>query len=107
MKFNNKTLDFEPRKEIISSLICSAIVVVFIFTTMGIGGYSDTHYSIEGEVCEVNNNRLILVDKAGYTWELIDRPDLELGQQVKIKFFNNTTDNNRLDDEIIGVRVLP
>lgn len=76
-----------------------------IFGGLIIGGYSDTHYSTTAEVLSTDES-VLLVDGAGYIWEVIDRPDLHKGDFVKIKFFNNTTDYTREDDEILDVILL-
>ena len=45
-------------------------------------------------------------DVAGYIWEVTSKPELHKGDMVEIKFFNNTTDYTREDDEIIKVTLL-
>ena len=73
---------------------------------LGIAGYVDTHYSTVAEVYSVEDNSILLVDGAGYVWEITDRPELHKGDMVKVKYFNNTTDYTREDDEILDVILL-
>lgn len=85
------------------AFVCAIIIIC---TVLGISGYVETHYDTTAEVLSTEDNSVLLVDGAGYVWEVTDRPDLRKGEFVKIKFFNNTTDYTREDDEIIDVKVL-
>lgn len=85
--------------------IMGLLVFVVLFGLLFIGGYCDTHYSTTAEVLSTGES-VLLVDGAGYVWEVTDRPDLHKGDFVKIKFFNNTTDYTREDDEILDVILL-
>lgn len=91
----NKVYDF----------IIGVIVIVFLLALLIIGGWCDTRYSTTAEVLSTDDT-VVLVDGAGYVWEVTDRPDLHRGDFVKIKFFNNTTDYTREDDEILDVILL-
>lgn len=85
-----------------------AILIVIVIGILLIGGYSDTHYSVQADVYQIDNNSILLIDGAGYIWEVTDRPDLcHKGQSVKIYFNNNCTDYTREDDIIERVKVLP
>ena len=85
--------------------IMGLLAFVVLFGLLFIGGYCDTHYSTTAEVLSTGES-VLLVDGAGYVWEVTDRPDLHKGDFVKIKFFNNTTDYTREDDEILDVILL-
>ena len=93
-------------RRILTLLAPSVITFVVIVAVLGVAGYSDTHYSTVAEVYSVEKNSILLVDGAGYIWEITDRPDLHKGDMVRVKFFNNTTDYTREDDEIIKVTLL-
>ena len=81
------------------------MMISFLMLLLIIGGYSDTHYSTTAEVISTDTD-VVMVDGAGYVWAVTDRPDLHRGDFVKIKFFNNTTDYTREDDEILDVILL-
>lgn len=89
------------RDFVIGLIFISALVLI-----LAIGGYSDTHYSTTAEVFQIKGNEVTLIDGAGYLWGITDRPDLQQGQFVKIKFDNNCTDYTREDDTILSVKVL-
>lgn len=81
------------------------ISLMLIVVTLILGGWSDTHYSTTAVVYKQVDDSIIMVDAAGYLWEVTNRPDLKLNDVVTIKFFNNGTDYTREDDEIIKVIV--
>lgn len=93
-------------RAILSYVLPFVLVSIVFLTLLGVAGYSETHYSTVAEVLSVEDNSILLVDGAGYVWEITDRPELHKGDMVKIKFFNNTTDYTREDDEIIKVTLL-
>lgn len=82
------------------------VALMIIVVVLGIAGYMDTHYTTTAEVYSIEDNSVILVDGAGYLWEVVDRPDLKKGDFVKIKFDNNTTGYTRNDDIILSVKPL-
>ena len=87
------------------NFLISFMMISFLMLLLVIGGYSDTHYSTTAEVISTDTD-VVMVDGAGYVWAVSDRPDLHKGDYVKIKFFNNTTDYTREDDEILDVILL-
>lgn len=91
---------------VIAPVVCFILFLAIIISLLGITGYTETHYSTTAEVLSSGEDTTLLVDGAGYVWELTKRPDLHKGQYVEIKFFNNTTDYTREDDEIIKVTLL-
>ena len=78
---------------------------LFFLSIPIVGGYFDTHYTTTATVWEVGDDYTLLVDGAGYVWEVTDT-NYRQGQFVEIEFFNNTTDYTRDDDEILKVKVL-
>ena len=93
-------------RRVLATLLTFVVVFSVIVTVLGVAGYSDTHYKTVAEVYSVEDNSILLVDGAGYLWEITDRPELHKGDMVEVKFFNNTTDYTREDDEIIKVTLL-
>jgi len=92
-------------KDRIIGILMGFMMISFLLILLIIAGYSDTHYSTTAEVLSTNED-IVMVDGAGYVWAVTDRPDLHKGDYVKIKFFNNTTDYTREDDEILDVILL-
>lgn len=82
------------------------LLLTILIGLLGTTGYVETHYDTVAEVLSNDGDSVLLVDGAGYVWEMTNRPDLTKGQFVKIKFFNNTTDYTREDDEIVKITLL-
>lgn len=82
------------------------LLLAILIGLLGTTGYVETHYETVAEVLSTEGNSVLLVDGAGYVWEVTDRPDLHKDDFVKIKFFNNTTDYTREDDEIVKITLL-
>ena len=91
---------------IIRALLSTLAVLGCCVIVLGIAGYFDTHYSTVAEVYSIEDDSILLVDGAGYIWEVTDRPELNKGDMVEVKFFNNCSDYTREDDEIIKVTLL-
>lgn len=89
-------------KKGIKDFLLGLLVVVFILGVLIISGYSDTHYSCQADVYNVNDTSTVFIDGAGYLWEVSDT-NYHKGETVKIKFDNNCTDYTRNDDVILKV----
>lgn len=93
-------------KLIIKTFLSTLAILGFCIVVFGGAGYSETHYSTVATVYSIEDDSILLIDGAGYIWEITDRPELHKGDFVKIKFFNNATDYTREDDEILSVKML-
>lgn len=93
-------------KNVIKNVALTIFTFVVIFLILGFAGYMDTHYNTTATVYEVNGNEVTLIDCAGYVWGVTDRPDLHVGEFVKISFDNNCTDYTREDDIIVTIKKL-
>ena len=62
----------------------------------------ENHYKMTGYVIETNNDEILIEDITGNIWAIFDG-DFHVGDKVRVTFFNNYTDNKRVDDEIIEV----
>lgn len=91
---------------VFAPMIAFLLLLVILVALLGTTGYVETHYDTVAEVLSNDGDSVLLVDGAGYVWEVTDRPDLTEGSFVKIKFFNNTTDYTREDDEIVKITLL-
>lgn len=99
MKNTNTTPNF------IQMLTLAICAMAFIISILVIGGYGDTHYTTTAIVSTVDDSGTTFVDGAGYVWAVYDTC-YEKGQFVELKFYNNTTDYTREDDEIVKVKIL-
>ena len=95
----NKTIS----KEII---IIVSTIIVFIFSFIIVNNL-EHYYTIEGKIIKINDNTNIVTieDITGNIWEIEDT-NCNTNDSVKIKFFNNLTDSNRLDDIIEEVVII-
>ena len=90
----------------ILTTVASIILGVFFFIVVpGIGGYIDTHYTKEDcEIVEITDEFIVAVDVYGDEWEWSnDGTEFELGDLVGLKMYNNHTEYNIYDDEIVSV----
>ena len=90
---------------IVKRTIPGICVMVLLLSIMLGCGYSDTHYTTVAEVFSVSEDGTTFVDGAGYVWEVYDTC-YKKGDYVELKFYNNTTDYTREDDEIVKVKIL-
>ena len=97
-----KTMTTPNFIQIATLAICSIIFILCILMTCG---YGDTHYTTTAIVSTVDDSGTTFVDGAGYVWAVYDTC-YEKGQFVELKFYNNTTDYTREDDEIVKVKIL-
>ena len=67
--------------------------------------YSDTHYNRDAEIVKVSGSTVTAMDNCGYTWRF-EADDLAVNDIVVLKMFNNHTDNNIYDDEVVDVKLL-
>lgn len=93
-------------RRVLYTLLTFVGVLFIMGTILGVAGYSDTHYKTVAEVYSIEDNSILLVDGAGYVWEVTDKPELHKGDMVEVKFFNNCSDYTREDDEIIKIKLL-
>lgn len=95
----NKTIN----KEII---IIISTIIVFIFSFIIVNNL-EHYYTIEGKIIKINDNTNIVTieDITENIWEIEDT-NYNTNDNVKIRFFNNLTDSNRLDDIIEEVVII-
>ena len=88
-------------KEIAKAL--TFFIIIFILIP-GVMGNIETHYTMEGIVTDIEDNNIVVVeDVTGNIWALEAR-GFAIGQEVKIIFDNNFTENNREDDIIKNIK---
>lgn len=83
-------------------IVCLTFIGV-IFLTMLSANYAETHYSKKAEVVTVVGNSISIEDENGDRW-LFYGKGFERGDKVRVIMYNNHTDLNIYDDEIVKVK---
>lgn len=89
-------------KKLIFGFFATIMLLIVIPLTMG---SIETTYTREGKIVEVHNTIVIIEDTTGNEWEY-EAADFSIGDNVKMKMFNNYTDNTILDDVITSVKII-
>lgn len=79
-------------------------VLFLVFGFVFVSRYTNT-YSMRGVVTSVQGQIVTLTDETRNVWQ-ISSEGFKKGDRVRIRWFNNTTDMTREDDEIINVKVV-
>ena len=83
--------------------------LAFFFTFIFVVGFTtsecETKYRMDGTVYSVTGEEIIIEDSTGNLWLLFD-DGFQVGEKVRVTFFNNYTDYTREDDEILKVKRL-
>lgn len=93
-------IDYIFKTIVITTAFVSIIMTMFIIIET-----INSKYSMDGIIIEVNSNEILVEDITGNIWAFSGK-DYRVDDVVRILFFNNYTDNTRLDDEIIKVTKL-
>ena len=89
-------------KKLIFGFFATIMLLIVIPLTMG---SIETTYTREGKIVEVHNTIVIIEDTTGNKWEY-EATGFSIGDNVKMKMFNNYTDNTILDDIITSVKII-
>ena len=79
------------------------IIFVVFFLVPGFVGAVETHYTMESTVIETTANEIVVEDKTGNVWSF-EGDVYQVGEEVRVVFFTNYTDNTRNDDIIVRVK---
>jgi archaellum component FlaF (FlaF/FlaG flagellin family) len=84
----------------IKKVVLVALVVVFLGIV-----YSNVmnYYDMNGTVYSIEGDTMVLLDKTDNLWEIDYTDALKVGDNVKITFYTNGTDNERIDDKIVSI----
>ncbi len=88
--------------EKIATILVAAMLVIGLPI---IGGWCDTHYTMEATVDSVSKSGTIFIDKTNNVWA-VDNRNYKVGQKVKIRFNTSCTDDTRVDDTIEKITVI-
>jgi uncharacterized protein YxeA len=61
------------------------------------------HYEMNGVVYADEGDVLVLLDTTDNLWEIDYTDTLKVGDEIKITFYTNGTDAERVDDEITAI----
>ena len=89
-------------KKLIFGFFATIMLLIVIPLTMG---SIETTYTREGKIVEVHNTIVIIEDTTGNEWEY-EATGFSIGDNVKMKMFNNYTDNTILDDTITSIKII-
>lgn len=93
-------------KRNIKNIIISVIAFTAIVLLLSKAGYWETHYITTGNIIAIENNTMLICDKEGELWRYDIVNNLTIGDEVKLVMWNNTTDINIHDDEIVEIKKL-
>lgn len=98
LKKDYKTLLYFIIKSIASFILFISVIVL----VPAIAETIEDYYSMDGIVVNVNSDEISVKDHTGNIWTFLGK-EYSVGDEVHIIFFNNHTDNTRVDDKIIKV----
>ena len=81
-------------------------ILVFVLGTCGFFGansYNENYYTMPCEVIEVQADEIVVTEVTGNDW-VVYAEGYKIGDKVKATFYNNHTENNRFDDEIVNLK---
>lgn len=87
----------------IKDFFLGMMVMGLVIVGMGWTGYMESTYSVDGLVIDKDADEWIIEDSRGHIWSY-ENNFLIKGDEVKITFFDNHTDNIT-DDEIVKIKV--
>lgn len=85
--------------------IAGILAIILFLIIPGVAGYTDTHYTMTCKVIEIRGERVTVEDKTKNVWEFFG-DGFAKGDEIKVTFYNNTTDSTRMDDEIVKTEIL-
>ena len=82
------------------------IIVLLLIVAPSVAGNIETHYTKEAVVINIkNNDEVVVMDEQNEIWSFYGKSYL-IGEKVKLVMFNNYTENNIYDDEIVNVKII-
>ena len=89
-------------KNIIIGIAAFTVIVLLL----GKVGYWETHYTTTGNIVAIENDTMFICDEKGELWGYDIVNNLTIGDEVELVMWNNTTDMNIYDDEIVEIKKL-
>ena len=99
----------EKRQTITKFIIMTISIFILLFFTFVLINKLEYYYTMNGTILNIDSNTNIITieDITGNLWDIEDTTNNYcINDNVKIKFYNNLTDTNRLDDIIEKVTII-
>ena len=87
----------------IRNIFGCAFVLFILCGGACLAGTIQTTYTMDAEIVAISDTDVSLVDEMGEEWVFYGQ-GFRIGDSVRVRFFNNGTDNTRLDDVIENVK---
>ena len=87
----------------IKNYVLGTVGIIVFIAVLAFADTYQTRYTQYATVLSVDDNETLFVDAIGDVWSVYDT-NYHKDETVKIKFFNNCTDNTRNDDIILKVK---
>lgn len=98
LKKDYKTLLYFIIKSIAGFILFISVMIL----VPAIAETIENYYSMDGIIINVNSDEVSVEDSTGNIWTFFEKGYF-IGDEVRIIFFNNHTDNTRVDDKIMRV----
>lgn len=83
-------------------LITMLVVLVVVFVGIVYSNVMN-YYDMNGTVYSIEGDTMVLLDKTDNLWEIDYTDALKVGDKIKITFYTNGTDVERIDDQIVSI----
>lgn len=83
-------------------LITVLVVLVVVFVGIVYNNVMN-YYDMNGTVYSIEGDTMVLLDKTDNLWEIDYTDVLKVGDKIKITFYTNGTDVERIDDKIVSI----
>ena len=83
-------------------LITMLVVLVVVFVGIVYSNVTN-YYDMNGTVYSIEGDTIVLLDKTDNLWEIDYTDALKVGDKIKITFYTNGTDVERIDDQIVSI----
>lgn len=85
--------------------VCGILILIGFFLMIGIVGWYENHYILQGKVVNNLNGEISVECGNGKIWKFAaDSKDYPLNTKVELTMFNNYTTQIK-DDEIIKIKI--
>ena len=85
--------------------VCGILILIGFFLMVGIAGWYENHYTLQGKVVDNLNGEISVECGNGKIWKFTaDSEDYPLNIEVELTMFTNYTTQIK-DDEIIKIKI--
>jgi len=79
------------------------LMLIILFTVASIEGNLENTYTMDAEIVAISDEVISVKDSMNEVWEFYG-DGFRIGDNVKVRFFTNGTDDTRYDDVIKSVK---